>query len=98
MTLATTPIWASVFMMRLASQPMTPPTMIEMIRPMARTCYHFPVLDCGAMARRIVIVGGGLMGLSAAFHLRRADSGARVTVLERDRAGAAASGASAAGV
>ena len=27
------------------------------------------------MARRIVIVGGGLMGLSAAFHLRRAGSG-----------------------
>jgi sarcosine oxidase subunit beta len=50
------------------------------------------------MARRIVIVGGGLMGLSAAFHLRRADPAARVTVLERDRAGAAASGASAAGV
>jgi sarcosine oxidase, subunit beta len=46
----------------------------------------------------IVIVGGGLMGLSAAFHLRRAQPGARVTVLERARAGAAASGASAAGV
>ncbi len=38
------------------------------------------------------------MGLSAAFHLRRADPGARVTVLERARVGAAASGASAAGV
>jgi sarcosine oxidase subunit beta len=50
------------------------------------------------MARRIVIVGGGLMGLSAAFHLRRADPGARVTLLERERVGAAASGASAAGV
>jgi sarcosine oxidase subunit beta len=50
------------------------------------------------MARRIAIVGGGLMGLSAAFHLRRADPGARVTVFERDRVGAAASGASAAGV
>jgi len=56
------------------------------------------VLDCGVMARRIVIVGGGLMGLSAAFHLCRADPGARVTVLERERVGAAASGASAAGV
>lgn len=50
------------------------------------------------MARRIAVVGGGLMGLSAAFHLRRDDPGARVTVLERDRVGAAASGASAAGV
>jgi len=50
------------------------------------------------MARRFVIVGGGLMGLSAAFHLRRADPGAVVTVLERERVGAAASGASAAGV
>ena len=50
------------------------------------------------MARRVVIVGGGLMGLSAAFHLRRGDAGARVTVWERDRVGAAASGASAAGV
>jgi sarcosine oxidase, subunit beta len=50
------------------------------------------------MAIRVAIVGGGLMGLSAAFHLRRADPGARVTVWERARVGAAASGASAAGV
>jgi len=46
----------------------------------------------------VVVVGGGLMGLSAAFHLRRADPAPAVTVLERVRAGAAASGASAAGV
>jgi sarcosine oxidase subunit beta len=46
----------------------------------------------------VVIVGGGLMGLSAAWHLRRADPGVRVSVLERSRPGAAASGASAAGV
>jgi sarcosine oxidase subunit beta len=46
----------------------------------------------------IVIVGGGLMGLSAAFHLRRADPALSVTVLERARVGSAASGASAAGV
>src|SRR6266852_6177630 len=46
----------------------------------------------------VVIVGGGLMGLSAAFHLRRADPARPVTVLERARIGSAASGASAAGV
>jgi len=50
------------------------------------------------MATRVAIVGGGLMGLSAAFHLRRADPGARAIVLERARVGGAASGASAAGV
>ena len=38
------------------------------------------------------------MGLSAAFHLRRADPALAVTVLERARIGSAASGASAAGV
>ena len=46
----------------------------------------------------VVIVGGGLMGLSTAFHLRRLDPGVEVTVLERASIGAAASGASAAGV
>jgi sarcosine oxidase subunit beta len=46
----------------------------------------------------VVIVGGGLMGLSAAFHLRRADPAVAMTVLERARVGSAASGASAAGV
>jgi sarcosine oxidase, subunit beta len=46
----------------------------------------------------IVIVGGGLMGLSAAFHARRVQPSAQVTVLERAETGAAASGASAAGV
>jgi glycine/D-amino acid oxidase-like deaminating enzyme len=50
------------------------------------------------MAASIVVVGGGLIGLSAAVHLRRADPQARVTVLERARVGDAASGASAAGV
>jgi glycine/D-amino acid oxidase-like deaminating enzyme len=53
-------------------------------------------MDSGA--RSIVIVGGGLMGLSAAFHLRRVDRQTRVTVLERARVGDAASSASAAGV
>src|SRR5215475_6295364 len=46
----------------------------------------------------VVIVGGGLMGLSTAFHLRRLDPGVEVKVLERASVGAAASGASAAGV
>jgi sarcosine oxidase subunit beta len=46
----------------------------------------------------IVVVGGGLMGLSAAFHACRAEPTARVIVLEQSRTGAAASGASAAGV
>ena len=50
------------------------------------------------MPASFVIVGGGLMGLSTAWHLGRAEPGARVTVLERAQAGAAASGASAAGV
>jgi glycine/D-amino acid oxidase-like deaminating enzyme len=50
------------------------------------------------MAASVVVVGGGLIGLSAAVHLRRADSQTRVTVLERARVGDAASGASAAGV
>jgi sarcosine oxidase subunit beta len=46
----------------------------------------------------VVVIGGGLVGLSAAWHLRRADPTVRVTVLERLRVGAGASGASAAGV
>jgi sarcosine oxidase subunit beta len=46
----------------------------------------------------LVIVGGGLMGLSAAWHVRRRHPHADVVVLERARVGAAASGASAAGV
>src|SRR6266853_2234561 len=70
----------------------------ETLPPPAGSLVDRPVIDCGVMARRFVIVGGGLMGLSAAFHLRRADPGAVVTVFERERVGAAASSASAAGV
>jgi sarcosine oxidase subunit beta len=50
------------------------------------------------MSGAVVIVGGGLMGLSAAWHLRRADPAVSVAVLERARIGEGASGASAAGV
>src|SRR5262245_29531481 len=51
-----------------------------------------------SMAGSVVVVGGGLIGLSAAVHLRRADPRLSVTLLERARVGDAASGASAAGV
>jgi sarcosine oxidase subunit beta len=50
------------------------------------------------VAISVVIVGGGLMGLSTAWHIRREDPSVQVTVLEREQIGAAASGASAAGV
>ncbi len=46
----------------------------------------------------VVVIGGGLVGLSAAWHLRLTDPTARVRVLERGAVGAGASGASAAGV
>src|SRR5260370_39495035 len=69
----------------------------DTLPPPAGSPVERPVIDCGVMARRFVIVGGGLMGLSAAFHLRCADPGAVGTVLERERVRAAASGASAAG-
>ena len=46
----------------------------------------------------VAIIGGGLMGLSAAWHLRVADPAVRVQVFERAAIGAGASGASAAGV
>ena len=41
------------------------------------------------MTGRVVVVGGGVIGLSCAYHLRR--QGAEVTVLERERVGAGAS-------
>jgi sarcosine oxidase subunit beta len=47
-------------------------------------------------ATEIAIVGGGVIGTSIAYHLVR--RGARVTLLERDRLAAQASGASAGGV
>jgi sarcosine oxidase subunit beta len=57
-------------------------------------CYTGQAMPSSA----VVIIGGGLMGLSAAWHLRRAAPDVSVVVLERFQAGAAASGASAAGV
>ena len=51
-----------------------------------------------AMPGSVVVVGGGLMGLSAAWQLRRADPSVPVVLLERARVGSAASGATAAGV
>lgn len=46
----------------------------------------------------VVLIGAGLVGLSTAWQLRRADPSTRVTVFERAEVGAGASGASAAGV
>ena len=40
----------------------------------------------------VAIIGGGLAGLSAAYHLLEARPGARIVVLEADRLGAGASG------
>ncbi|CAN5685557.1 FAD-binding oxidoreductase [soil metagenome] len=48
------------------------------------------------MTEEIVIIGGGVMGTSIAYHL--AKRGARVTLIERDQLAAQASGASAGGV
>jgi sarcosine oxidase subunit beta len=48
------------------------------------------------MTGEIVIIGGGVMGTSIAYHL--AKRGARVTLIERDQLAAQASGASAGGV
>ncbi|BDG60767.1 glycine oxidase ThiO [Caldinitratiruptor microaerophilus] len=45
------------------------------------------------MAADVVVVGGGIVGLSAAYYL--AGEGARVTLVERQRPGAGATGASA---
>lgn len=46
----------------------------------------------GTARTDICIIGGGLTGLSTAYHLRRADSGAQVLLLEANEIGAGASG------
>ena len=48
------------------------------------------------MSRDVIVVGGGLHGLSAALHIAR--RGRRVLVLEKDRVAAHASSYSAGGV
>jgi gamma-glutamylputrescine oxidase len=49
-------------------------------------------LPGGTTHADVAIIGGGLAGLSAAYHLLEARPGARVVVLEADRLGAGASG------
>jgi sarcosine oxidase subunit beta len=59
-------------------------------------CYTRP--EVRRVPSSVVIVGGGVMGLSTAWHLRRADPRVETVLLERFHLGAAASAASAAGV
>jgi gamma-glutamylputrescine oxidase len=49
-------------------------------------------LPRGTTSADVAIIGGGLTGLSAAYHLLAARPGARVVVLEAERLGAGASG------
>src|SRR6476469_3547284 len=49
-------------------------------------------LLAGAVDCDVAIIGGGYTGLSTAYHLRRADPGLRVVVLEAERIGYGASG------
>lgn len=49
-------------------------------------------LPPGTTCADVAIVGGGLTGLSAAYHLLQSRPGARIVVLEADRLGAGASG------
>ena len=51
-----------------------------------------PALPGGTTHADVAIIGGGLAGLSAAYHLLEARPGSRVVVLEADRLGAGASG------
>ena len=51
-----------------------------------------PALPRGTTRADVAVIGGGLAGLSAAYHLLEAQPGARIIVLEADRLGAGASG------
>ena len=50
-----------------------------------------PVLR-GALGADVIIIGGGLTGLSTAWHLRQRDPGAKVTLIEGSRVGGGSSG------
>ncbi len=52
----------------------------------------YPTLAKGTTRADVAIIGGGLTGLSAAYHLLKSRPGARVVVLEAERLGAGASG------
>ena len=52
----------------------------------------YPTLAQGTTRADVAIIGGGLTGLSAAYHLLESRPGAKVVVLEADRLGAGASG------
>ncbi|HEV7241679.1 MAG TPA: FAD-dependent oxidoreductase [Thermoanaerobaculia bacterium] len=52
----------------------------------------YPALAQGTTRADVAIIGGGMAGLSAAYHLLESRPGAKVVVLEADRLGAGASG------
>jgi len=53
---------------------------------------EYPRLPGGTLRTDVAVIGGGLAGLSAAYHLLGRLPGARVVVLEARRIGAGASG------
>lgn len=53
---------------------------------------HYPRPPEGVLRADVAVIGGGLAGLSAAYHLLERRPGARVVVLEAERLGAGASG------
>ncbi len=53
---------------------------------------HYPPLPGGTLRADVAVIGGGLAGLSAAYHLLGRRPGARLVLLEARRIGAGASG------